>query len=157
MNPTDTPARRAVVTVIGEDRVGIVAGVSAVLAQHGINIEDIRMATMGDLFTMIALVSLDTMHGEFAAVLDRAQNAQKISLDGGQTWATTTPPPGPIAPARDLGLGWDIGENNYWFRGRIDDVALFNRALSAAQIGRIMQKGMTPELAQAPRPGTGPR
>jgi ACT domain-containing protein len=68
MNSTDTPARRAVVTVIGEDRVGIVAGVSAVLAQHGINIEDIRMATMGDLFTMIALVSLDTMHGEFAAV-----------------------------------------------------------------------------------------
>ncbi|MGD9893998.1 MAG: ACT domain-containing protein [Dehalococcoidia bacterium] len=68
MNAADTAARRAVVTVIGEDRVGIVAGVSAVLAQHGINIEDIRMATMGDLFTMIALVSLDTMLGEFAAV-----------------------------------------------------------------------------------------
>jgi ACT domain-containing protein len=68
MNAGNTVARRAVVTVIGEDRVGIVAGVSAVLAQHGINIEDIRMATMGDLFTMIALVSLDTMHGEFAEV-----------------------------------------------------------------------------------------
>jgi len=48
-----------------------------------------------------------------AAVLDRDQNAQKISVDGGQTWATTTPPPGPIAPAQDLGIGWDIGINDY--------------------------------------------
>ncbi|MCL5281035.1 MAG: discoidin domain-containing protein, partial [Planctomycetes bacterium] len=87
-----------------------------------------------------------------AAVLDRAAKAQKISVDGGATWASTTPPPGAIAPARDLGLGWDIGENNYWFRGEIDDVALFNRALSASQIKRIMQKGMTPELADGPQP-----
>lgn len=57
---------RAVVTVLGADRVGIVAGVSAALAQHGANIEDIRMATMGDLFTMIALVTLDTVRGDFA-------------------------------------------------------------------------------------------
>jgi len=60
--------QRAVVTVLGEDRVGIVAGVSAALAAHGVNIEDIRMATMGDLFTMIALVSLDDMRGDFATV-----------------------------------------------------------------------------------------
>jgi ACT domain-containing protein len=66
MNASRTGGQRAVVTVIGEDRVGIVAGVSAALAEHGVNIEDIRMATMGDLFTMIALVSLDTMRGEFA-------------------------------------------------------------------------------------------
>ena len=66
---------RAVVTVLGADRVGIVAGVSAVLAEHGVNIEDIRMATMGDLFTMIALVSLAEMRGGFAdvkAALDAA-------------------------------------------------------------------------------------
>jgi len=31
-----------------------------------------------------------------AAVLDRAANAQKISVDGGATWASTTPPPGAI-------------------------------------------------------------
>jgi ACT domain-containing protein len=59
---------RAVVTVLGADRVGIVAGVSAVLAEHGVNIEDIRMATMGDLFTMIALVSLAGLRGDFAAL-----------------------------------------------------------------------------------------
>lgn len=59
---------RAVVTVLGADRVGIVAAVSAVLAENGVNIEDIRMATMGDLFTMIALVSLAEMRGDFASL-----------------------------------------------------------------------------------------
>jgi ACT domain-containing protein len=59
---------RAVVTVLGADRVGIVAGVAAVLAEYGVNIEDIRMATMGDLFTMIALVSLAGLRGDFAAL-----------------------------------------------------------------------------------------
>ncbi len=90
-----------------------------------------------------------------AAVLDRGPNVQKISMNGGVNWATTTPPPGAIAPAQDLAIGWDIGPNNYWFHGRIDDVALFNRALSAGQIQRIMEKGMTPELANAPQPGAG--
>ena len=79
MNVSDAAGQRAVVTVIGEDRVGIVAGVSAVLAEHGVNIEDIRMATMGDLFTMIALVSLDTMQGEFSSVKS-ALEAAGVSL-----------------------------------------------------------------------------
>lgn len=56
---------RAVVTVLGADRVGIVAGISSALAGAGVNIEDIRMATMGDLFTMIALVGLDRLDGDF--------------------------------------------------------------------------------------------
>jgi hypothetical protein len=63
-------------------------------------------------------------------VLDRDQNVHKISVDGGQTWASATPPSGPIAPAEDLGIAWDIGINNYWFHGRIDDVAIFSRALT---------------------------
>jgi ACT domain-containing protein len=67
--------QRAVVTVLGEDRVGIVAGVSSVLAAHGVNIEDIRMATMGDLFTMIALVGLEGMRGEFSEVKDALEAA----------------------------------------------------------------------------------
>lgn len=66
---------RAVVTVVGEDRVGIVAGVTATLAAHGVNIEDIRMATMGDLFTMIALVSLAEAHAEFATIKQSLEQA----------------------------------------------------------------------------------
>ena len=66
---------RAVVTVLGADRVGIVAAVSAVLARHDANIEDIRMATMGDLFTMIALVSLDGVAAAFADVQTALEQA----------------------------------------------------------------------------------
>lgn len=57
---------RAVLTVLGADRVGIVAGVTATLAMHNVNIEDIRMALMGDLFTMITLVDLSSIAGTFA-------------------------------------------------------------------------------------------
>ena len=76
-----------------------------------------------------------------AAVLDRDRNVQKISVDGGQTWATTTPPPGPIAPIQDLGIGWDIGQGNYWFHGKIDDVRLYNRPLSTVEILLVMEDG----------------
>jgi len=90
-----------------------------------------------------------------AAVLDRDQDAQKISVDGGRTWQTTTPPAGSIAPAQSLGIGWDIGLNNYWFHGRVDDVALFARALADGEVNLIMRLGMTPELAGAAAPSTG--
>ena len=90
-----------------------------------------------------------------AAVLDRDQNAQKISVDGGQTWATTTPPPGPIAPAQDLGIGWDIGINNYWFHGRIDDVRLYNWPLSAKEILIVMEGGEGFPVALRPVPEDG--
>ncbi|MEZ4484701.1 MAG: ACT domain-containing protein [Syntrophotaleaceae bacterium] len=48
---------RFVITVIGLDRVGIVAGVTQVMAEHSVNIADIRQTIMSDLFTMIMLAS----------------------------------------------------------------------------------------------------
>jgi len=90
-----------------------------------------------------------------AAVLDRDQNAQKISVDGGQTWATTTPPPGPIAPNVDLGIGWDIGINNYWFHGKIDDVRLYNWPLLAKEVRVVVEGGEGFPLARRPDPEDG--
>jgi ACT domain-containing protein len=46
------------VTVIGRDRVGIIAGVSGVLAEAGVNIVDISQTLMQDLFTMIMMVDI---------------------------------------------------------------------------------------------------
>ena len=48
----------AVISVIGKDRVGIIAGVSALLSQKGININDISQTILDDIFTMIMLVDL---------------------------------------------------------------------------------------------------
>ena len=46
---------KAIVTVIGKDKVGIVAGVSAKLAQLGLNIDDISQTVLDEFFTMMAI------------------------------------------------------------------------------------------------------
>ncbi len=58
---------RFVVTVIGLDRVGIVAGVTRVMAEHRVNIADIRQTTMSDLFTMIMLAEVQAEDFDLSA------------------------------------------------------------------------------------------
>ncbi len=90
------------------------------------------------------------------AILDTDRNEQKISVDGGQTWAITTPPPGPIAPAQDLGIGWDIGQDNYWFHGSIDNVLFYDLPLSQPEILVVMEGGGEGyPLALRPEPSDG--
>jgi ACT domain-containing protein len=62
---------RAILSVLGEDRVGIVAAVSNCLAQHGVNIEDIRQTIISGVFSMTMLVTVD----EDATPFDRVQTA----------------------------------------------------------------------------------
>ncbi len=50
--------RKAVITVIGQDKVGVIARVSAVCAELNINIEDVTQSIMQDMFCMIMLVDL---------------------------------------------------------------------------------------------------
>ena len=47
---------RAIVTVIGKDRVGIIANVCTLLAQSGVNILDISQTILQEYLTMIMLV-----------------------------------------------------------------------------------------------------
>ena len=49
---------RFIITVIGIDKVGIVAGVSRVMADFNVNIVDISQTIMEDLFTMIMLAEV---------------------------------------------------------------------------------------------------
>lgn len=49
---------KAVITVVGCDKVGIIAKVSNVLAETGVNILDISQTIMQDMFTMIMLVDM---------------------------------------------------------------------------------------------------
>jgi ACT domain-containing protein len=49
----------AILSVLGEDRVGIVAAVSRVLADAHANIEDIRQSIIGGIFSMTMLVTVD--------------------------------------------------------------------------------------------------
>lgn len=65
---------RAIITVIGKDRVGIIARVSTLLAEHQVNILDISQTTMQDYFTMIMLADLAAADVPFAA-LEQKLNA----------------------------------------------------------------------------------
>jgi len=47
---------KAIVTVIGRDRVGIIAEVCSLLAANSVNVLDISQTIMQDYFTMIMMV-----------------------------------------------------------------------------------------------------
>lgn len=48
----------AVVTVVGNDTIGIIARVSAVLARHEANIQDISQTVLSGMFNMIMIVDI---------------------------------------------------------------------------------------------------
>jgi len=57
---------RIVIAVIGEDRPGIMAGVTGVLAQVNANILDVSQTIMSDLFTMVMLVDIKGISVSFS-------------------------------------------------------------------------------------------
>ncbi len=59
---------KAIATVIGKDRVGIIADVSALLAQRGVNVLDISQTVLQDYFTMIMLVDASGCTVPFASL-----------------------------------------------------------------------------------------
>jgi ACT domain-containing protein len=61
---------RAVITVVGVDRVGIIARITGKLADLGTNILDIRQTIMEDIFTMSMIVDLAGSEKPFVQVRD---------------------------------------------------------------------------------------
>ncbi len=64
---------RAVVTVMGKDRTGIIAKTSTLLAENGVNILDIAQTILQDIFTMTMMVDIEKCSigfDELAAKLD---------------------------------------------------------------------------------------
>jgi len=53
---------KAVLTVIGKDRVGIIANVSNLLFEKNANILDINQTIMHEFFTMVMLVDLSNIN-----------------------------------------------------------------------------------------------
>ena len=50
---------RAILTTVGQDKTGIIAGVSTFLAERGINIMDLSQTIMKGYFTMMMVVDVD--------------------------------------------------------------------------------------------------
>jgi ACT domain-containing protein len=61
---------KAIVTVTGKDKTGIIAGVSAALSKHGVNILDISQTVLQDYFAMIMLVDLEGCTEPFVSLSD---------------------------------------------------------------------------------------
>lgn len=57
--------KRAIITVLGRDRIGIIAAVSGALAQGHVNILDINQTILQDMFTMAMLVDYSQMEPGF--------------------------------------------------------------------------------------------
>ncbi|TCS81053.1 ACT domain-containing protein [Tepidibacillus fermentans] len=56
--------RKAVVSVIGKDQIGIIAKVTNILAEYQINILDISQTILQDFFTMMMIVDLSNAEGK---------------------------------------------------------------------------------------------
>ena len=61
---------KAVVTVSGSDRRGIIARVSGYLFEHNVNIEDISQTVLGEQFAMIMKVDTSESKEDFSFLSD---------------------------------------------------------------------------------------
>ena len=62
--------KKIVVTVIGADRVGIVAGVTKELAKENINILDISQTILDGIFDMVLIWDMENAKGSLKQVQD---------------------------------------------------------------------------------------
>ena len=68
---------KAVITVVGKDKVGIIAIASAECAKYGANIVDISQTVMEEYFTMIMLVDLSGVTVDFAMFANSMEKTGK--------------------------------------------------------------------------------
>lgn len=66
---------KIIITVSGVDRIGIVAKVANVLADHKVNIEDIKQTIMQDYFVMFLLGDISQAGKSFNEIKEDLQKA----------------------------------------------------------------------------------
>lgn len=67
----------AIVTVVGNDRVGIIAKVSAFFAERDINIEDISQTVLSGKFVMMMMVDLSKSSRPLATVKEELSGLEE--------------------------------------------------------------------------------
>jgi len=73
----------AIVTVIGKDQIGIIAGVCILLAEHNVNVLDISQTIMQGYFTMMMVVDLSqckTGYAELGDALNKYGESKGLSI-----------------------------------------------------------------------------
>ncbi|MBE7052169.1 MAG: ACT domain-containing protein [Ruminococcaceae bacterium] len=74
--------KRAIITVLGKDKVGITYGVTKILAENNVNILDISQTIMQDMFTMMMIVDIDKISTSFDALSECLEvEGKKLGVD----------------------------------------------------------------------------
>ena len=68
---------KAIVTVVGKDRVGIIAGVCNALAGFNVNILDISQTVMQGYFTMMMAADVSACNGPLGELVTKMEAAGK--------------------------------------------------------------------------------
>ncbi len=66
---------RAVITVIGKDRIGILARVSSICARNQVNVLEVTQSILQDLFAMTMLVDITKCAVPFSRLSDQLSSA----------------------------------------------------------------------------------
>ncbi|MDY3983780.1 MAG: ACT domain-containing protein [Veillonellaceae bacterium] len=72
---------KLVVTVVGVDRVGIIAGVANTLAAHNVNIESINQTILDGMFNMIMMCEMKDGNNLATVQEALAQEGQKLGVE----------------------------------------------------------------------------
>ena len=72
---------RAIVTVMGMDRPGIIAKVTTCLFEQGVNILDINQTIMEDIFTMVTLVDISKVADSAKLLCELEKIGADIGVD----------------------------------------------------------------------------
>ena len=74
--------KKAVISVLGKDRVGIISTVSSVLSENNVNILDISQTILQDMFTMMMLVDIEASNADFPKLSDRlSKEGDKLGVE----------------------------------------------------------------------------
>ena len=74
---------KAIVTVIGKDRVGIIAGVCIELAKYNVNVLDISQTVMQGYFTMMMAVDVSACNvplAQLVEAMEQVGNSMNLSI-----------------------------------------------------------------------------
>lgn len=68
---TEQPGNRIIVTVIGQDKVGIIAQVATILAEHNVNILDISQTILQEFFAMVLIADTQKSTLDLSAIKEK--------------------------------------------------------------------------------------
>lgn len=64
---------KGIITVIGKDKVGILAQISGICAEYGVNVVEVTQSILQDMFCMIMLIDIEKANIPFTEFADKAK------------------------------------------------------------------------------------